>query len=150
MKADVVIRPATANDLTTATAWLASAGLPTADLTAAHMRSFLLAFHNDGPVGMIGLESYVECGLLRSLFVDDASRGLGLGAKLVAALEAKANDAGMHELWLLTIDADPFFARHDYQVMQRGDAPTAVKNSAEFSSLCPGDAVLMRKQIQAS
>ena len=111
------------------------------------MRSFLLALHNDRPVGMIGLESYAECGLLRSLYVDDASRGLGLGSKLVSALEAQVADDGMQELWLLTIDADPFFARHNYEVMQRVDAPTAVQHSAEFSSLCPGDAVLMCKRL---
>ena len=99
---------------------------------------------------MIGLESYVECGLLRSLYVDNSTRGVGVGAKLVAALETKVASNGMQELWLLTIDADPFFARHSYQVMERGAAPSAVQNSAEFSSLCPGDAVLMRKRLISS
>lgn len=111
------------------------------------MGAFLFAFRDARQVGMIGLESYGDCGLLRSLYVDDASRGLGLGSKLLAALEAKAAGDALHELWLLTIDADPFFARHDYQVMQRSDAPVAIQDSAEFSSLCPGDAVLMRKRL---
>lgn len=96
---------------------------------------------------MIGLESYADSGLLRSLFVTDASRGLGLGARLVFELEQRAVAAGLNSLWLLTIDSDPFFMRLGYEVMPRSDAPPSVQQSAEFSSLCPGDAALMRKVL---
>jgi amino-acid N-acetyltransferase len=149
VQAEFDIRRAAASDLVVARKWLAAAGLPTADLTVAHMGAFLLASADGRPVGMIGLEGYAETGLLRSLIVDHECRRKGLGAQLVTALESKAAAAGMTELWLLTIDADPFFARLDYEVMQRADAPTEIQNSAEFSSLCPGDAVLMRKRLQS-
>lgn len=146
--ADIQIRRATPADLPTAVAWLNDAGLPSADLSPAHLESFLIATMDQQPVGMIGLEGYGDCGLLRSLYVADASRGVGLGGRLVAALEDEAANAGMTALWLLTIDADPFFARHGYAVMSREDAPESVQQSAEFSSLCPGDAVLMRKALR--
>ena len=147
--AEIEIRGAQASDLATACDWLAAAGLPTADLSAAHMDAFLLASIQGRPVGMIGLESYSEFGLLRSLIVDEGCRGKGLGAQLVAALETKAAAEEVAELWLLSIDAGAFFARLEYEVMQRNDAPTAIQNSAEFSSLCPGDAVLMRKRLRS-
>lgn len=147
LTAAAAIRPAQASDWSFATAWLAAAGLPTADLKAAHMQDFLLATAAGQPVGMIGLECYANCGLLRSLVVDEMKRGAGLGARLVAELEALAYRRGLRGLWLLTIDADPFFARHGYTVRQRDEAPQDIRDSAEFSSLCPGDAVLMYKAL---
>lgn len=144
------VRPGRASDLATAIAWLENAGLPTEDLTAAHMETFLFAFLGDSPVGMIGLESYAECGLLRSLYVDPAQRGSGVGAQLVSALEAKAAGSGVDAIWLLTIDADAFFTRHGFKLMQRDAAPSSIQSSAEFSTLCPGDAVLMQKRLVAN
>ena len=149
MSADFDIRPAQSSDLAVATAWLSTAGLPTDDLTADHMDAFIVATRAGGPVGMIGVEKFGAVGLLRSLFVDETCRGAGLGARLVAALEIAARQDGVTELWLLTIDADPFFARHDYVVAERDDAPDSIQSTAEFSDLCPGDAVLMCKHIIA-
>lgn len=130
-----------------ATDWLASEGLPTDDLTTAHMGAFLFAVQGEQAVGMVGIEQFGDIGLLRSLVVDKACRGTGLGAQLVAALESQAQRIGLQEIWLLTIDADAFFARLGYVARQRTDAPPAIKATAEFSSLCPGDAVLMSKRL---
>lgn len=96
---------------------------------------------------MIGLEEYANCGLLRSLIVDTSCRGSGVGARLVAALEARTSRRGLQSLWLLTIDADQFFARLGYTEMPRYEAPQSIQSSAEFSSLCPDDAVLMCKHL---
>lgn len=147
MTIEFEIRRARSSDLATAEAWLAEAGLPTEDLTTTHMDTFLIASTEGKPVGMIGLESFSNIGLLRSLIVDEQHRGNGLGAYLVAALEARATADGLSELWLLTIDADQFFARNGYETKQRVDVPITIQYSAEFSLLCPDDAVLMKKQL---
>ena len=147
MGSDIEIRPAQASDLTVAMAWLSGEGLPTDDLTADHMDAFIVATQAGEPVGMIGYEKFGNVGLLRSLVVDEAGRGAGLGARLVAALESTARIEHIDELWLLTIDADPFFAQHGYVVAERDHAPDAIRNTAEFSTLCPGDAVLMCKRL---
>ena len=141
------IRPARASDLPIATRWLSSEGLPVDDLTAERMDAFIVATQAGQPVGMIGIEKFAEVGLLRSLIVDTACRGEGLGARLVAELELIARNEHIDELWLLTIDADSFFTRHGYVVAGRDDAPEVIRNTAEFSSLCPGDAVLMSKRL---
>jgi hypothetical protein len=47
----------------------------------------------------------------------------------------------------LTIDAEKFFARLGYRTMARSDAPAAIQSTDEFSSLCPGSAVLMQKRL---
>jgi amino-acid N-acetyltransferase len=150
MQDEVIIRPAVAADLAIATHWLQGAGLPIADLTPKHMRGFLLAVQRQNPVGMVGLErmnSPGPVGLLRSLVVDPKCRGGGLGRRLVAAAEALADSRDLRQLWLLTIDAEKFFARLGYRTMARSDAPAAIQSTDEFSSLCPGSAVLMQKRL---
>ena len=143
----IEIRSAGPADLATAVAWLDGEGLPSSDLSTKHMQSFLMAVRGGEPVGMIGIEAYPDCGLLRSLFVAESGRGTGLGAQLVAALEQKAAAAGLPALWLLTIDAENYFTRLGFETAERGEAPESVQQSAEFSSLCPGDAVLMWKSL---
>ncbi len=139
------IRPATAHDLPAAIDLLRSAGLPVEDLTAGHLA--LAATDEGGVLGLIGLERFGKLGLLRSLVVAPRSRGEGIGRLLVDALEKAAHGEGVSELWLLTIDADSFFANLGYEARDRADAPAAIRGSREFSSLCPGDAVLMSKSL---
>ena len=86
---------------------------------------------------------------MRSLVVSRAARGSGVGAALVAALEAACWDRGIQELWLLTIDADSFFEKLGYAVRSRVVAPDAIRDTEEFSTLCPGDAVLMSKALRS-
>lgn len=143
----MIVRPGIATDLGIVTAWLEAAGLPSADLTEAHMDGFLVAVIHDTAVGMIGLEAFGAVGLLRSLVVDPGAQRGGIGRRLVAALEANAVAKGVGELWLLTIDADAYFAPLGYEAMARETAPDSIRSTPEFADLCPGDAILMRKAI---
>jgi amino-acid N-acetyltransferase len=147
MTRDLEIRAGSAADFDAAVALLAGAGLPTADLSAESLDRFLVASIGDSVAGLIGLEHYGEVGLLRSLVVAPALRGAGLGRVLVAALESQAASQGATELWLLTIDADAWFRELGFETRQRDQAPEAITQTDEFTSLCPGDAVLMRKTL---
>lgn len=137
------IRPATARDLPSAIELLRGADLPTEDLAAEHIA--LVAEGEAGLLGVIGLEIFGDVGLLRSLVVSPLARGEGVGRSLVEALELLARQRGIAELWLLTIDADAFFSNLSFCVRNRDIAPEDIRGSAEFSSLCPEDAVLMSK-----
>lgn len=141
--ADWSLRPATSADLDVARAMLAAEGLPTEDLSSGCLTIVAEAAGN--VAGIIGLERFRRRGLLRSLVVATEFRGSGLGNALVAALEDHAQSIGLDELWLLTIDADRWFAGIAYEAIERGDAPQEIRDTREFSTLCPGDAVLMRK-----
>lgn len=147
MTADITIRPAQPADFSVLCGLLGEAGLPVEDLTHDHIKSFLVASTESGIVGLIGIESFGESGLLRSLVVERSCRGSGLGRKLVDELERAATGRGVAEIWLLTTDADQFFARLGYNVSDRATVPDAIANTPEFVSLCPGDAVLMKKTI---
>ena len=147
MTHDVLIRPGSAADFDVAEALLSRANLPVADLSAASVDRFLVATVEQSIAGLIGLECYESIGLLRSLVVDSEFRGAGLGRLLVAELEAQATGQGVREMWLLTIDADTWFQGLGYEARPRDQAPAVIAQTAEFVSLCPGDAVLMQKML---
>ena len=145
--AELAIRVARAADLAAATSLLREAGLPVEDFSEDLVGNFLVASTGPSVVGCIGLEPLSNVGLLRSLAVHPDFRDGGVGRMLVRELEAHASRLGINELWLLTIDADGFFSRLGYRVQERDKAPAAIRRTAEFSLLCPDDAILMKKTI---
>ncbi|MFC5570679.1 arsenic resistance N-acetyltransferase ArsN2 [Lysobacter yangpyeongensis] len=120
--------------------------LPTEDLDPAAIE-FIVAVDDARVVGVVGLETHANAGLLRSLAVDVAHRSTGLGAALVQAVEARARDSGLSQLVLLTQTAEAFFARRGYAVIDRSSAPPPVQSSAEFRSICPASATCMSKLL---
>jgi N-acetylglutamate synthase-like GNAT family acetyltransferase len=147
MTTESSIRAAKATDFAAACHLLEAAGLPIADLTVGHFNDFLVAENPVKLTGLIGLQRLETIGLLRSLVIDSSCRGAGLGRTLVEALELHASTQRITELWLLTKDADRFFAQLGYTVSDRESAPESIASTPEFADLCPGDAVLMRKPL---
>jgi amino-acid N-acetyltransferase len=147
MHAMPTLRQARANDWDVLRGLLQGADLPVADLGPERLDGFLIAEDEGRMVGLIGLEAFGTLGLLRSLVVLQSARKSGVGSKLLGALEAAAAAAGIVELWLLTIDAERFFERHDFQIVERAQAPDEIRGTSEFSDLCPATARLMRKAL---
>ncbi len=96
---------------------LTRCGLPQ-DGLAAHVADALVAVQAGRVVGSAALEHYGDAALLRSVAVDPAWRGQGLGDRLVAAALAHARTRGVADVYLLTETAADYFAR-------RGFAPVA-------------------------
>ena len=141
----LAIRPATAADLADSIALLEEAGLPVADLTADKLA--FVAEKDQVFLGVICLESFGDIAFLRSLVVSAKARATGIGPALVTALEVACLADGVEEMWLLTIDADGFFSKLAYELRERAAAPDAIRSTAEFSGLCPSDAILMMKRL---
>ena len=141
------LRQATADDWPGIRALLTNNGLPVDDLGPDRLDGFLVAEDGDVLAGLIGLQVFGTTGLLRSLVVAEAARRAGLGGKLVGALESAAETAGIRELWLLTIDADGFFERQGFEIVERTVAPDSIRGTEEFSGLCPESAFLMMKAL---
>jgi amino-acid N-acetyltransferase len=130
-----------------AVALLAASQLPTQDLTDRHLDHFFFAGSRDAPNGLVGLELFGDVALLRSLVVAESLRGNGAGAALVRHAEDYARARGVKRVYLLTITAEGFFARRGYVRDSRETAPVEIRNTREFSSLCPAGSAFMSKQL---
>lgn len=143
------IRPARAGDLAAIAALLADCGLPSGDLSVAHLASFFVATVDDRLIGVAGLESLESTGLLRSLAVAPAYRGGGLARRLVEACEVKARDKRtIAELYLLTTTAADYFLRCGYSEVPRASVPAGVAAHPQFRGLCPASARCLRKRLR--
>jgi amino-acid N-acetyltransferase len=140
------IRQLDANDeaLDAARTLLASNALPTEDLVDPAVTLFG-AFRERSLVGVIGLQTCDGVGLLRSLAVDPARRGQGLAGALCDHLFAVVRARQLSALYLLTTDASDYFARHGFVEVDRAEVPAVVRATAQFSSLCPASAHVMRR-----
>ncbi|MCB1552784.1 MAG: GNAT family N-acetyltransferase [Xanthomonadales bacterium] len=128
---------------------LQQAGLPIEDLDNDVPRRWWQAVAEDGWLGLIALERHGTIGLLRSLLVRAEARRSGSGRALVGTVERAAREAGCDALFLLTTDADGYFARLGYAPVERAAVPEAVRATAQFSRLCPASATVLRKPLPA-
>ena len=126
---------------------LQSSDLPVADLSPDDMDSFLFCGEREQPAGIIGLERCGDVALLRSLVVDPRSRDSGCGKALVEQIETQALRQGISAIYLLTETAEHFFQKRGYCEISRNEVPQAIQQTAEFSSLCPDSATVMKKSI---
>jgi len=121
---------------------LARCGLPQ-DGLADHVSDVLVAVHDGRIVGSAAIEHYGDAALLRSVAVDPAWRGQGLGDALVAAVLAHARTRGVADVYLLTETAADYFARRGFVPVAREAVHPAVTVSLEFTQACPASAQAM-------
>ena len=141
------LEPVTEANLDEAASLLERADLPTEDVHAQEVRLFHA--RADGEVvGVGGLEVYGSAALLRSVAVPPSARGEGYGTALVDSLEERASALGVAEIYLLTTTAAEFFGNRGYEEIDRGEPPRSIRETREFSSLCPDSATVMRKQLE--
>lgn len=126
---------------------LAAEDLPTRDVASKADR-FVVGYADSAPVGVGAVEVRGDAGLLRSVVVEESHRGKGHGTDLCAALEARAADEGVEELYLLTTTAPEFFGALGYEEVPRESAPPGIRATTEFADLCPASAVCMRKILE--
>lgn len=136
------IEPMTASDAVRAL--LVANDLPVDDLADPAVELFGV---HDGAevVGVIGIQWLDGAALLRSLAVAAKARDRGLGAQLCDAVIRQVTARGCPELWLLTTSAKDYFGRRGFVVVPRDQVPASVRATAQFSSLCPSSAVVMRR-----
>ena len=126
---------------------LAACKLPGTDLEDEHLAHFFGCGEQADPTGVVGVELYGKLGLLRSLAVDQAARRHGCGKRLVKEAEQYAAGRGVQSLYLLTTTAEGFFAAIGYRRVDRAQVPAAIRDTQEFSSLCPSSSSVMVKDL---
>jgi amino-acid N-acetyltransferase len=126
---------------------LRDAGLPTEDLTAAHLEHFSFIGPPTQPTGLVGLEILGGVALLRSLVVVPEYQRSGDGQRLLEHAENQSRAHGVHEIFLLTTTAELFFARRGYSRTAREVAPPAIQGTREFAGICPASSAFMSKSL---
>jgi amino-acid N-acetyltransferase len=143
-KMNWTLRPAHPDDLEAAQSLLRSCGLPTELLVEQFGEAYVVAEMGRDLVGVGGVERYGSYGLLRSVAVAAHLRGSGIGAALVADRLAWVERSGLTSLFLLTMEAERYFAHHGFVRIERSAAPAEIRASSQFTDLCPATAVLMK------
>ena len=145
---DVTYSLATAGDLPAIQKLLADCRLASEGIK--HLIANCIAAKVDARlVGTIALEPYGRPALLRSLAVAPDCRGRLVGRNLCARMFRQARLLGVGQLYLLTTDAEGYFAALGFKRIERSEAPAQIQATTQFRSLCPKSAVCMARDIGA-
>jgi amino-acid N-acetyltransferase len=141
----MTIIPVPVEHFETAIAMLKQNNLPVEDITSG--TQLFIAEENNEVLGTIGVEYDFNDALLRSLSVAENKRKKGLGLSLVNFLEDYVQKQGIENIYLLTTTAVDFFSKLDYHVTARETLPVFIRQSSEFTSVCPSSATVMKKAL---
>ena len=120
--------------------------LPTEDINEhAHLFG---TYEEENLVAVGGVELYGPDALIRSICVDEAYRSQGMAEILTEHIEQYAKKSGADCLYLLTTTADNYFKRKGFVKIERHTVPQAIKQSSEFSAMCPASATVMKKNLE--
>lgn len=143
------IRDAKQEDLYDIVRLLSDARLPIDDVER-HLGQFFIA--EDG-AEVVGVGGFELCGeralLLRSFAVAPDYRGQGVATGIYERICEQAEEAGVSELYLLTNTARDYFDRLGFAAIARETAPDGVRQTGQFTRLCPASAVLMHRPLRA-
>jgi arsenate reductase len=139
--------PAEDRDLAGVLGLLEATDLPTVGVAEQFPAAYAVIRSGPKVIGVAGLESHGKSGLLRSLAVADAYRGLGLGQRLVDDRLAFAKAHELDGIYLLTTTAAPFFRTLGFEPTSRSEAPEELRASSEFTSVCPATASCLVKRL---
>ncbi|MHA1547151.1 MAG: arsenic resistance N-acetyltransferase ArsN2 [Alphaproteobacteria bacterium] len=121
---------------------LCDADLPVEDLEAS--KASFYGIQAAGTLaGFGGIQVLGRNCLLRSLVILPSHQRRGLGQMLVAKLLETAARQNLDAAYLLTATAPDFFASLGFKPVARTNVAAEIQRSAEFSNLCPGNAVVM-------
>jgi arsenate reductase len=123
-------------------AFLTANGLPVAGL-AEHATDLLVARDGGRLVATAALEIHGTDALLRSVAVDAATRGTGLGQRIARAALDRARQRGASHVYLLTETASSFFPKFGFIPIGRAVVPDSIRRTVEFASACPASAQVM-------
>ena len=139
----IEIRPARAEDRDEVVALLERTALPPDGIDEQFGEPYAVAVAGGRIVGAAGVEVYGDAGLLRSVAVDPAWQGHGLGQRLTEDRLRWAAGRGLGTVYLMTTSAGDYFPRLGFVPVARDEVPAAVRGSLQFASVCPSTAAVM-------
>jgi len=146
MQTNPTIQIAVADDRDAIRELLTANKLPVEDLDRSSIVLYT-AKQDKELAAVIGLETIGNSGLLRSMATAKQWRNKGLASSLVQTVLQSARSKGFKTLYLLTETAELFFRKTGFTVISRDEAPAELKQSPEFTHLCPSSATVMKMDI---
>ena len=143
--AKVAIAPAREEDLPAIEGLLAEAGLPTN--AGLHLGNFFVARHDGRILGCVGMEVRGSDALFRSLAVDPAYRGSGLGRRLYETLAERARAKGVERAYLLTTSIASLAESWGFRRIDRAQVPAAIRETSQFRGVCCSSAMAMWRTL---
>jgi len=101
----------------------------------------------DRLLGVIGMESYSEDGLVRSFAVAADCRKAGVGKALVEHILLMLQNAGCRDAYLLTDTAADYLEKFGFANIERQSIPEAVLSSSALGATCPSTCVCMSRRL---
>jgi len=127
-------------------ALLAIEGLPFDDLPK-RLDNFFVMLAEDGVIAVAGMEVYARNALLRSVVVKNNYRNQGIATQMVERVMEAARSKELARVFLLTETAKDYFLNKGFEIINRELVPPQVKQSSEFSTVCPSTATVMLKTL---
>jgi N-acetylglutamate synthase-like GNAT family acetyltransferase len=122
--------------------------LPTEDLLERPDRAIFHGIFEDHELrGVVAIEAHGNLGLLRSLAVKRQHQRNGFGQALVAHAIEVARKSGIEAVYLLTESSSHFFQGTGFSIVAREAAPSQIRETSQFSTLCPATSAVMRKEL---
>jgi amino-acid N-acetyltransferase len=146
MGGQVHLRAATSDDLPVMQALLAAENLPQGGV-AEGIRHFQVLDDGQSIIATAGIEPLGSLALLRSVVVAPGCRGRGFARQLTESMVQYARELGIGSLYLLTMDADEFFAGLGFRRVSRKKAPEDIQRCRQYREQCPDSAVLMGRAV---
>ncbi len=146
VKDRIEFRAGTDSDLPNTRILLRENELPFQDLEKSAV-DFIVATYEGKVIGCIGLEKKEDDGLLRSFAVSKHFKNRGIGKELFNTLIKKSKPDGIKTLHLLTTTAEPYFEKKGFLTDDRNNAPDRIKQTVEFSEICPSSSTYMVYQL---
>jgi len=143
------VRQSRPEDLDTVRHLLGVAELPVEGVEDVFDSGFIVAEGAGRVIGSAGLETYGRYGLFRSLTVEPGWQRRRIGQALMENRMDLARSNDLIAVFLLTIEPG-YFARFGFQPVNRDSVPPEIRNSPEFSSICPDTATVMVRPVNYS
>jgi amino-acid N-acetyltransferase len=113
-----------------------------------HLNNFLVIEDDEGIVAIGGAELYDDIALLRSITVLKKHRGKGIGNSIFFKIRDYLKEHGVETIYLLTETAEEYFMTRGFMGISRELVPQKIRETEQFSSLCPSSAAVMKCTLQ--
>ncbi|OEH85428.1 hypothetical protein BHU72_04885 [Desulfuribacillus stibiiarsenatis] len=150
----IVVRLAKQNDMIYMEQLLEKAKLNKAGI-AEHIENFLVVEDlrpeaRPHIVGMVGLEVYGECGILRSLVLRSESWNSRVGVELIALIVSYGWRLGLKKIYLMTSNSQSFFEYWGFKEIAWNKVPDELRQSTHFQEYDEALATVMCLQKDES